>query len=77
MTDVEMATDEMFSGPLAESVPTSVSAFSHRRFRSDSTASFQFFDESEQQDQEAIKGRMMPYLTSTCYLIYKLSKALS
>ena len=47
MTDVEMATDEMFSGPLAESVPTSVSAFSHRRFRSDSTASFQFFDEEE------------------------------
>jgi cation-transporting ATPase 13A3/4/5 len=48
MTDVEMATDEMFSGPLAESVPTSVSAFSHRRFRSDSTASFQFFDEAQQ-----------------------------
>ncbi|KIW09275.1 uncharacterized protein PV09_00196 [Verruconis gallopava] len=45
ITDVEMATDEMFSGPLAESVPTSVSAFSHRRFRSDSNASFQFFNE--------------------------------
>lgn len=48
MTEVEMATDEVFSGPLAESVPTSVSAFSHRgRFRSDSTPSFQFFDEEQ------------------------------
>lgn len=50
MTEVEMATEEVFSGPLAESVPTSVSAFSHRpgaRFRSDSTPSFQFFDEEQ------------------------------
>jgi cation-transporting ATPase 13A2 len=52
MTDVEMATNEMFSGPLAESVPTSVSAFSHRRFRSDSTASFQFFDEDQNAEVE-------------------------
>ncbi|KAF1985978.1 hypothetical protein K402DRAFT_454662 [Aulographum hederae CBS 113979] len=46
ITDVEMAQDEVFSGPLAESVPTSVSAFSHRR-RADSTASFTFYDEDE------------------------------
>ena len=53
-----MATDEMFSGPLAESVPTSVSAFSHRRFRSDSTASFQFFDEDEQQGGDEEQGEI-------------------
>ncbi|KAH8167765.1 hypothetical protein CIB48_g488 [Xylaria polymorpha] len=43
--DVEMAHDELFSGPVAESLPTSVSAFSHRRQRADSTASFTYYDE--------------------------------
>ncbi|KAI0199076.1 hypothetical protein F4808DRAFT_434112 [Astrocystis sublimbata] len=43
--DVEMAQDELFSGPVAESLPTSVSAFSHRRHRADSTASFTYYDE--------------------------------
>ncbi|KAI1331917.1 hypothetical protein F5Y16DRAFT_421244 [Xylariaceae sp. FL0255] len=45
--DVEMAQDELFSGPIAESLPTSVSAFSHRRQRADSTASFTYFNEEE------------------------------
>ncbi|KAI1131950.1 hypothetical protein F5Y10DRAFT_26423 [Nemania abortiva] len=45
--DVEMAHDELFSGPMAESLPTSVSAFSHRRQRADSTASFTYYNEEE------------------------------
>ncbi|SPQ21687.1 c1eb0dc3-0464-4a13-8161-56535fb40a3e [Thermothielavioides terrestris] len=43
--DVEMAQDELFAGPVAESLPTSVSAFSHRRARADSIASFSFYQE--------------------------------
>ncbi|KAL2197575.1 hypothetical protein P885DRAFT_35516 [Corynascus similis CBS 632.67] len=43
--DVEMAHDELFAGPVAESLPTSVSAFSHRRARADSTTSFSFYQE--------------------------------
>ncbi|KAF3065032.1 hypothetical protein GL218_02213 [Daldinia childiae] len=45
--DVEMAHDELFSGPMAESLPTSLSAFSHRRQRADSTASFAYYNEEE------------------------------
>ncbi|KAK3951244.1 hypothetical protein QBC32DRAFT_239772 [Pseudoneurospora amorphoporcata] len=43
--DVEMAHDELYSGPMAESLPTSVSAFNHRRARADSTTSFSFYQE--------------------------------
>ncbi|KAI1339008.1 hypothetical protein F5Y15DRAFT_89450 [Xylariaceae sp. FL0016] len=51
--DVEMAQEELFSGPVAESLPTSVSAFSHRRQRADSTTSFAYYDqEQEQADEE-------------------------
>ncbi|KAK2008638.1 ATPase [Colletotrichum eremochloae] len=46
--EVEMAHDELFSGPIAESLPTSVSSFSHRRPRADSTTSFTYYqDEPE------------------------------
>ncbi|KAK1997065.1 ATPase [Colletotrichum falcatum] len=46
--EVEMAHDELFSGPIAESLPTSVSSFSHRRPRADSMTSFTYYqDESE------------------------------
>ncbi|KAF2095169.1 hypothetical protein NA57DRAFT_68149 [Rhizodiscina lignyota] len=60
VSDVEMAQDEMFSGPLAESVPSSISSFAHRRYRSDSNASFTFYDEEGDvqevwgEDEEAI-----------------------
>ncbi|KAI9887777.1 MAG: hypothetical protein M1823_000418 [Watsoniomyces obsoletus] len=58
MTDVEMAQDEVFAGPVSESVPTSIAAFSHRRSRAGSNASFAYFQESEQHtdwvDEEAI-----------------------
>ncbi|KAF2012664.1 hypothetical protein BU24DRAFT_453033 [Aaosphaeria arxii CBS 175.79] len=45
MTDVEMAHDEVFSGPMSESMPTSISSFAHRRPRADSTASFTYYDD--------------------------------
>lgn len=59
ITEVEMATDDIFSGPLAESVPTSVTSFAHRRSRADSTTSFTFYDEEAEsedwaEDEEAI-----------------------
>ncbi|KAK3068570.1 hypothetical protein LTR53_013753 [Teratosphaeriaceae sp. CCFEE 6253] len=47
MTEVEMAQDEVFSGPMSESVPTATSTFSHRRSRADSNASFAFYDEQQ------------------------------
>ncbi|CAK7267935.1 hypothetical protein SEPCBS119000_002800 [Sporothrix epigloea] len=50
--DVEMAHDELYSGPMAESLPSSVAAFSHRRSRADSTASFAYYtDNDEEQDR--------------------------
>lgn len=49
MDEVEMAQDEMFSGPMGESVPTSVSSFAHRRGRADSTASFTYYQEDEEE----------------------------
>ncbi|KAK4203685.1 putative type V cation-transporting ATPase [Triangularia verruculosa] len=56
--DVEMAHDELYSGPMAESLPTSVSAFRHRRSRADSTASFSFYqEEDELNDPIAIEER--------------------
>ncbi|KHN95426.1 uncharacterized protein MAM_06703 [Metarhizium album ARSEF 1941] len=45
--NVEMAHDELYSGPVAESLPSSVSAFSHRRARAGSTASFTYYEEPE------------------------------
>lgn len=42
-----MAQDEVFAGPMGESVPTSVTSFAHRRGRADSTASFTFYDEEQ------------------------------
>jgi cation-transporting ATPase 13A2 len=48
LDDVEMAQEEMFGGPMAESVPTSVSSFAHRRERADSTASFTYYQEDEE-----------------------------
>lgn len=47
-----MAQDEIFSGPISESVPTSVTTFAHRRQRADSVASFTYLqpDDDEQID---------------------------
>lgn len=54
--DVEMAQDELYSGPMAESLPTSLSAFSHRRPRADSTTSFAYYNEEEDQGSEELVG---------------------
>ncbi|KAM4055966.1 p5-type ATPase cation transporter [Hirsutella rhossiliensis] len=51
--DVEMAHEEQYSGPVAESLPSSVSAFSHRRARAASTTSFTYYEE----DPEAFSPR--------------------
>lgn len=50
--DVEMAEDEIFSGPIAESVPTATSSFGHRRERADSNASFAYYEEGQDDDGE-------------------------
>lgn len=50
--DVEMAQDEVFSGPMSESVPTATSIFSHRRPRADSTTSFAFYED----DRDSVSG---------------------
>ncbi|EHA57052.1 hypothetical protein MGG_06925 [Pyricularia oryzae 70-15] len=55
--DVEMAQDELYSGPMAESLPTSLSAFAHRRPRADSTTSFAFYQEDEDDEDPAAAGR--------------------
>ena len=48
LDEVEMAQDEVFSGPMGESVPTSVSSFAHRRGRADSMASFTYYQNGEE-----------------------------
>ncbi|KAM3513218.1 hypothetical protein MY11210_003160 [Beauveria gryllotalpidicola] len=42
--------EELYSGPVAESLPTSVSTFSHRRHRANSTASFTYYEEQPNED---------------------------
>ncbi|KAK4622162.1 putative cation-transporting ATPase [Fulvia fulva] len=50
--DVEMADDEIFSGPTSESVPTAYGSFLHRRSRAGSTASFAYYEEERDFDSE-------------------------
>lgn len=45
ISDVEMAHDEVFAGPMSESVPSSMTGFTRRRSRADSTASFTYLQE--------------------------------
>ncbi|KAL1302559.1 hypothetical protein AAFC00_002941 [Neodothiora populina] len=56
ITDVGMANDEVFSGPMSESVPTATSSFAHRRTRADSTTSFAYFDEQDAHDTDTDEG---------------------
>ncbi|OAA64618.1 p-type ATPase [Niveomyces insectorum RCEF 264] len=50
--DVEMAHDELYAGPMAESLPSSIATFSHRRRRADSVASFAYYtDDDEERDR--------------------------
>lgn len=61
VSEVEMATDETFSGPAPESVPTSVSAFAYQypRQRKGSISSFTYFQDQDEtpefSDEEAIE----------------------
>ncbi|KAE8147364.1 putative P-type ATPase [Aspergillus avenaceus] len=47
ISDVEMARNEVFDGPISESIPSSIVSFSHRRNRKDSTVSFTYFQDDE------------------------------
>ncbi|CEJ54745.1 Putative P-type ATPase [Penicillium brasilianum] len=47
VSDVEMARNEVFDGPISESIPSSVVSFSHRRARAGSTVSFTYFQDEE------------------------------
>lgn len=51
MGEVEMAHDEVFAGPVSESVPTSVASFSHRRPRAGSMTSFTYMPDNEQPEE--------------------------
>lgn len=46
-----MARDELYSGPVSESVPSSITGFAHRRSRADSTASYTYFQQEEEEEQ--------------------------
>ncbi|KAJ5757043.1 uncharacterized protein N7511_007225 [Penicillium nucicola] len=47
VSDVEMARNEVFDGPISESIPSSVVSFAHRRNRTGSTISFTYFQDGE------------------------------
>jgi cation-transporting ATPase 13A2 len=55
--DVEMAQNELYAGPMAESLPTSVSAFSHRRRRADSLASFTYHQDDEDEAMQSLEDQ--------------------
>ncbi|EHA22475.1 hypothetical protein ASPNIDRAFT_214148, partial [Aspergillus niger ATCC 1015] len=42
-----MARNEIYDGPISESIPSSIVSFSHRRNRKDSTTSFTYFQEDQ------------------------------
>lgn len=54
VSDVEMAHEEVFAGPMSESVPSSVTGFAHRRSRADSVASFTYFQEDDESPEWSV-----------------------
>ncbi|KAF3479587.1 P-type ATPase [Arthroderma uncinatum] len=61
LSDVEMAQDEVYAGPISESIPSSVASFVRRRSRRESNVSFTYFQENngslvwpDDRDEEAI-----------------------
>ncbi|OAP56697.1 hypothetical protein AYL99_08809 [Fonsecaea erecta] len=64
VSDVEMSTTDVFSGPISESVPSSVTGFAYRlpRRRAGSISSFTYFTEQDQEspnvfsDEEAVES---------------------
>lgn len=54
LSDVEMAQDEVFSGPMSESIPSSITGFAHRQSRTESVVNFTYFqDEDESSDRSS------------------------
>ncbi|PYH40684.1 putative P-type ATPase [Aspergillus saccharolyticus JOP 1030-1] len=47
VSEVEMARNEVYDGPISESIPSSIISFSHRRDRKDSTTSFTYFRDDQ------------------------------
>lgn len=48
VSEVEMAHDEVFAGPMSESVPSSITSFVNRRSHADSVTSFTYFQEEDE-----------------------------
>ncbi|KAK2871562.1 hypothetical protein FQN49_003053, partial [Arthroderma sp. PD_2] len=48
LSDVEMAQDEVYAGPISESIPSSVASFVRRRSRRESNVSFTYFQENNE-----------------------------
>lgn len=56
-----MKTRQVFDGPISESIPSSVVSFAHRRNRQDSTVSFTYFQDDDDDfvewvDEDAVDG---------------------
>lgn len=66
-------TVKVFSGPISESVPSSVTGFAHRRSRTDSIASFTYFqehdDSPEWSDDQAIVDDLQEATSSSEHLL--------
>ncbi|OJD12609.1 hypothetical protein AJ78_06833, partial [Emergomyces pasteurianus Ep9510] len=54
ISDVEMAHDEIYAGPMSESIPSSAASFVRRRSRRDSQLSFTYFRESTEAPEWAV-----------------------
>ncbi|DAA75462.1 TPA_exp: putative P-type ATPase [Trichophyton benhamiae CBS 112371] len=61
LSDVEMAQEEVYAGPISESIPSSVASFVRRRSRRESNVSFTYFQENngsfvwpDDRDEEAV-----------------------
>lgn len=53
VSEVEMAHDEVFAGPISESVPSGTTGFANRRDRTGSTASFTYYPDEESLEDPA------------------------
>ncbi|ODH51733.1 hypothetical protein GX48_02200 [Paracoccidioides brasiliensis] len=54
ISDVEMAHEEIYAGPVSESIPSSVASFVPRQSRRDSQHSFTYFHESPEAPERAV-----------------------
>ena len=54
VSEVEMAHDEVFAGPISESVPSATTGFANRRDRTGSTASFTYYPDEDVSPDELV-----------------------